>query len=193
MENASKALIMAAEILIGVMVISIGVYLFSTMGQYSANTAQGIEDAQIAQFNTQFLKFYGEIGTGEEGQEVVEPIRCTIHDIVGLANLAKKENEQNGFTAQNGYEDGFDISSNPEDNSNYYVQIELDIPGKREKNLELLSQQELVDLVQEYSIVISQNSTTGNQQADIKYFKCTEVGISNVTRRVDYMKFVEFE
>ena len=110
MENASKALIMAAEILIGVMVISIGVYLFSTMGQYSANTAQGIEDAQIAQFNTQFLQFYGEIGTGEEGQEVIEPIRCTIHDIVGLANLAKKENEQNGFTAQNGYEDGFDIS-----------------------------------------------------------------------------------
>ncbi len=189
MENASKALIMAAEILIGVMVISIGVYLFSTMGQYSANTAQGIEEAQIAQFNTQFLQFYGKIGTGEEGQEVIEPIRCTIHDIVGLANLAKKENEQNGFTAQNGYEDGFDISSNPEDNSNYYIQIELDIPGNRKKNLELLSQQELVDLVKQYSITISQNPTS----ADVKYFKCTEVGISNVTRRVDYMKFVEFE
>ena len=39
MENASKALIMAAEILVGVMIISIGVYLFNTLGQYSADTA----------------------------------------------------------------------------------------------------------------------------------------------------------
>ena len=56
MENASKALIMAAEILIGVMIISIGVYLFSTMGEYSADTTAQMQEAQINQFNNQFLK-----------------------------------------------------------------------------------------------------------------------------------------
>ena len=40
MENASKALIMAAEVLIGVMIISIGVYLFNVFGQYSADNTK---------------------------------------------------------------------------------------------------------------------------------------------------------
>ena len=57
MENASKALIMAAEILIGVMIISIGVYLFNTLGQYSAETTAEMEETQQAQFNNQFLKY----------------------------------------------------------------------------------------------------------------------------------------
>ena len=35
MENASKALIMAASVLLGVMIISFAVYLFSTFGSYS--------------------------------------------------------------------------------------------------------------------------------------------------------------
>ena len=36
MENASKALIMAASVLLGVMIISFAVYLFSTFGIYFA-------------------------------------------------------------------------------------------------------------------------------------------------------------
>ena len=57
MENASKALIMAAEILVGVLIISIAVYLIMTMGEYSANTTSRMEDAQITQFNQQFLQY----------------------------------------------------------------------------------------------------------------------------------------
>ena len=37
MENASKALIMAASVLLGVMIISFAVYLFSTFGSYSSS------------------------------------------------------------------------------------------------------------------------------------------------------------
>ena len=59
MENASKALIMAAEILIGVIIISIGVFLFSSLGKYSADITADLEETQIAKFNEQFLKFYG--------------------------------------------------------------------------------------------------------------------------------------
>ena len=91
MENASKALIMAGEILIGIMIVSIAVYLFNMMGEYSRNTNKTIEDSQIAQFNSQFLKYYGSI-TDNNGN--TEPIKCTIHDIVSLANLANKNNEE---------------------------------------------------------------------------------------------------
>ena len=94
MENASKALIMAAEILIGVMIISAGVYLFNTFGRYSADATKKIEQAQIDTFNDQFLKYYGSVTKYDETKQkdVVEPVKCTIHDIVNLANLAKKNN-----------------------------------------------------------------------------------------------------
>ena len=37
MENASRAFIMAAGVLLGVLILSLGIYLFSIFGQYSAN------------------------------------------------------------------------------------------------------------------------------------------------------------
>ncbi len=95
MENASKALIMAGEILLGVMLISIAVYAFNHFGGYSKETNQKIEDVQIAEFNQQFLKFYGQTEyPGELGNMEKDYIRCTIHDIVSLANLAKKNNTE---------------------------------------------------------------------------------------------------
>ena len=187
MENASKALIMAAEILLGVMIISIGVFLFNTMGQYSDETSDQIEQAQLEQFNNQFLKYYGNTSTNEGGTET---IRCTIHDIVNLANLASMYNSQNGFEVAE------DISDDPSNNSLYYIQIDLQIQGvqsSRFKNLETKEQDELIDdLMKVYNLTIADNNGDGKKEAEIKYFRCSEAVISNVTQRVCYMKFVEY-
>lgn len=163
MENASKALIMAAEILLGVMIISVGVYLFNTLGNYSAETTKKIEEAQIDQFNNQFLKYYNK--------------KCTIHDIVDLANLARKINEENGFsTAQ--------TVTDYENYPNIYVQIDL---GKDKKNLESWRQDKLITLIKENDII-----EDVSEYPVIKYFYCKDQpGISNITKRVNYMKFVE--
>lgn len=171
MENASKALIMAAEILIGIMIISIGVYLFNIIGKYSAETTAKMEETQIEQFNAQFLKFYGTSST--EGNDP-EPIRCTIHDIVGLANLAKKTNESNGF-----YEE-----QEPSDNL-YYIQIALG----NEAHLENFEQNDLIDLVKKNDVKIIENQMT--YKAEKKYFKCTVANIGKNTKVINYMKFVE--
>ena len=193
MENASKALIMAAEILIGVMIISIGVYLFNSMGEFSSDTSKKIEDARLAQFNNQFLKFYGTVITEENGRQKVEPVKCTIHDIIALANLARKENEQNGFNERNGYEDGIDISSDAENNSYYYIQIDLKFDGTTYKNIETMNQEELIKILKENDIVVN-TTEEGEDEIETKYFKCeSEPIISNITNRVDYMKFVEFK
>ena len=178
MENASKALIMAAEILIGVMIISIGVYLFNTMGEYSAETTAEIEATQIATFNQQFYKYYGTTGLDNGGN--IEPIRCTIHDIVGLANLANKLNIQNGIQ---------DVGQ--ASNSTSYIQIDVKIGTHTYKNLEAMSQSELIQLVKDISIVYT--NTGSGTTAETKYFKCTEEpGINTNTKLVNYMKFVEF-
>ena len=177
MENASKALIMAAEILVGVMIISIGVYLFNTLGQYSADTAQDMEQAQIDSFNEQFLRYYG-MSAAE--REELSPIKSTMHDIVGLANLAAKINAQNGFT-----------EIEPVSDNSSYIQIDVKIGTKTYKNLEAYSQDELVNLVKNYSIVYSTDST-GSTVAETKYYKVPEQPtIGKYTKLVNYVKFVE--
>ena len=177
MENASKALIMGAEILIGIMIISIGVYLFNTLGSYSAETAKKMEDAQIAQFNNQFLKYYGTVSTQKGDKIEQEFIKCTIHDIIDLANLARKINEESGFTTVQKITDY-------ENYPNIYVQIDL---GKDKKNLESWPQEDLLNLIKNNDITEDING-----EPIPKYFYCKEEPkISNITKRVNYMKFVE--
>ena len=99
MENASKALIMAAGVIVGVLIISIGVYLFSTYAEYSSDAYETMEAAQIDQFNSQFLKYYGNTLTKYTDANKNEyrketPILCTAHDIVSLATLAAQNNKQ---------------------------------------------------------------------------------------------------
>ncbi len=111
MENASNALIIAGGVLIGILIISTGVYLFSAYAQYSSNSYQKIENAKIEQFNSQFLKYYenataSHIDANGKGHTITKyidangneytketPILCTIHDIISLANLAKQNNK----------------------------------------------------------------------------------------------------
>lgn len=97
MENASKALIMSAGILIGIIILSIAVYLFTAFGSSSRDIQQQVDSRVLAEFNNNFLKYQG----SEE---------CTIHDIVNLAKFAKKANEQ------------MDVR----ENSEFYIHVNLE-------------------------------------------------------------------
>lgn len=88
MENASKALIMAAGVLIGISVLSLAVYLFASFGTTAAETNKQIEQNQLNQFNSQFTSYKGKTD-------------LTIHDIITVANLAKEINKNNGVTDSN--------------------------------------------------------------------------------------------
>lgn len=90
MENASKALLMSASILIGVIIISIAVYLFTAFGGTSKEIQQQVDARVIEEFNNNFLKYQGNI-------------RCTIHDIVNLAKFAQKTNEQMDINSSNDF------------------------------------------------------------------------------------------
>ena len=173
MEDASKALIMAAEILIGVMIISAGVYLFNIFGDYSADSTKKIEQAQIDTFNDQFLKYYS--GTTATDGTSGTIIKCTIHDIVNLANLAKKNNTELGLENESGYAS----------NTRY---IQIDIKGSRSKNLEKKKEEDLTKLIKDNDLAKDKDS---NITAKTKYYKCIECKINENTKYVNYMKFVE--
>lgn len=84
MENASKALIMAAGVLIGLMVLTFFVYLFSTFGASTAQMEDKINQDQLNQFNSQFTSY--------EGKEL------TIYDVITVANLATNNNIAYSYT-----------------------------------------------------------------------------------------------
>ena len=84
MENASNALLMAAGILISVMLISLGTYLFMTFGNYSKSINDNLGQKEKQEFNSQFTKY--------ETSEIGE--KCTAYDIVTIINLAKDSNEK---------------------------------------------------------------------------------------------------
>ena len=157
MENASKALIMAAGVLLGVMVISLGTYLFSVFGGSSREISGQIEQNKISEFIVQFTKYLG-----------IETLR--VHDVVNIANLAMENNK-------NYYGNDFNILKNSK-NEPFYIQVKLENSGSYStSNLEL-NENKFEDFIKEYSLKISGNTTTPI------YFKCTSVEINPNTKFV---------
>lgn len=83
MENASKALIIAAEILIGVLLLTLMVFMFHAMGTFSKTVDDNIETKNVSEFNINFEKYRGKSD-------------ITVQDIVSMGNLAKQYNEKMG-------------------------------------------------------------------------------------------------
>lgn len=81
MENASKALLMAAGVLIGVLILSLAVFLFINFGEQAEQIHGEITSNQLTQFNAQFNVY--------EGRRDV-----TIYQIVTIANLAYENNQK---------------------------------------------------------------------------------------------------
>lgn len=79
MENASKALIMATEILLGIILISIFVLIYYAWSNFSGNINSKIEDTKVNEFNTQFVSYNGRTD-------------LTAHDIVSIVSLANEYN-----------------------------------------------------------------------------------------------------
>ena len=60
MDNASKALVMVGAILISVMLISLGVFLFTYARDNAESTTRMMDATMVSSFNEQFLSFCGD-------------------------------------------------------------------------------------------------------------------------------------
>lgn len=83
MENASKALLISGGILIAMLVISIGVYLFANYGDMGSSYDQNMQATEIQKFNVNFTKF--------EGRSDI-----TIQEIITLVKFAMSYEEETG-------------------------------------------------------------------------------------------------
>ena len=169
MENATRAFIMAAGVLLGVLILSLGIYLFSIFGQYSANAYETMEKNQITQFNSQFFKYYGNTTynyVNENGKEetVTNPIKCTAHDIISIVNLAQQNNTEFEL-----------INEEKASDQTRYIQVDIG-KNKKNQNIEKWSETVKIDFLKE-------NAN--------KNYKCSAVLTNSVTKRVNYIRFEE--
>ena len=142
------------------MIISIAVYLFTSLGNTSSEIYSKVEQTKIDKFNSQFLKYY-RLDT------------CTAHDIVSIANLAKNSNEY--YELEEGSE------------YNYYVNVSvkgyIDSKGSKneEDNFEKLDDAKYTEFIK--------NNSTNEEKSEIKYFTCKKISQSNITGRVYQITF----
>lgn len=167
MENASKALIMAAGVLIGIMILSIAVYLFATFGATSADVHQQNEANRVNQFNTQFTSYEGKINT--------------IYDVITAANLATTNNEEYELLKVSG------ILNNPS-YPDFYVQVYL----RNDDYMQTIEGGFESPTTADYNAIIANdtNKITTNSENKLDTYTCTTY-ISNVTQRVYRVDFIK--
>ena len=78
MENASKALLMAGGVLIGMLILTLMVTLFMSSKEFSDKYDQTKKEEAIQQFNVNFTKYLGH--------------ELTIHQVVTICNFADMNN-----------------------------------------------------------------------------------------------------
>lgn len=142
MENASKALLMAASMLIGVAILSLAVYLFTYFSGSVNEMNKQIDEGQLEQFNNQFTSYEAKGKT------------LTIYDIITVTNLAKENNTY--YQLEEASDNNFYISVNF--NSKYNMEKEDDLT-KMLTNLEEL-------------IEIEDNEITGQKVKQLKKYEC---------------------
>ena len=169
MENASKALIMAAGVLIGVLILSLAVYLFTTFGATSAELHRQNDANRINQFNTQFTSYEAKQG-------------ITIYDVITIANLATENNiyyelpKVQGVISNNNY---------PE----FYVQVNLK-NDKYNGPIEKAYDQNTINNKTNYDEIILNDTQKITENTSLKEYNC-KTYTSNITQRVYRVDFTE--
>lgn len=172
MENATKALLIAAGVLMGMMILSLGVALFYSLNGYIEDTQQTMEENSLSRFNTQFFK-YVNMQPDEHGV-LQETFKLTIQDIITVANLAYENNKQLGIP------DAVDESIYNENNDYVTVNATLHAEDGSTQTIKHLEQKVDTDVAEWLSTYIS----------DIGYECATsDIKISETTGRVYEINF----
>lgn len=83
MENATNGLMMAGSVLIGIIVLSLFVYMFSSMGNITKEFEANMSEQSIRKFNEPFEKYIGRTD-------------LNTHDLLTIVNLKKQKDEEAG-------------------------------------------------------------------------------------------------
>lgn len=166
MENASRALIMAAGVLVGVLLLSLAVYLFTIFGNFGSEMTTQMNEKNLSEFNAQFTRYESYQDENGKWQNT-----CRAQDVVTIANLAKENNNKYEYTvsdANTGY---------------YYVKVIVKTGHKTRENFEIASLDDYTSFLKDYS---------GNVQDgayNVTHFKCINIKLNQNSQRVCSVTF----
>lgn len=107
MENASKALLMAGGVLIGILVLSLIAYLFIYFGSQSQDFRDTMNQKQLTKYNAQYIIYDGRSN-------------LTIYDVVTAINIAFENNVKHMYDSNY--------------NTEYFVSVKVDNIEKANPN-----------------------------------------------------------
>lgn len=143
MENATKAMLIAAGVLIGVMIISLGVALFAELDTYVQSSQEQIRFNEQNSFNTKFTKYIRD--------------DLTIQDIITVANLANENNNSyNATETERGNQGAL------------YVTVYLETEDDPREPIESNIQERMVEL-----LTVNKEKTYKCEDTDVKYSEKT--------------------
>ena len=94
MENASKALLIAGQVLIAILLLTLLSYLFTKMHENTVAIQEKMNLNEKMEFNQQFLVYDGiqdrVIGKTDDGEDIYGAL--TAQDVASIINLAKSNN-----------------------------------------------------------------------------------------------------
>lgn len=128
MENATKALIIVAGVLIGIMILSVGVTLYTSLGSYIDSYQKEIDERAIHRFNEQFTRYIN-----AENASADTKFTLTIQDVVTVASIAYQNNQKYQLDEYK--------------NDNYYVTVKI----PREGNVEKAINENAAELLKKYT------------------------------------------
>lgn len=162
MENASKALIMAASVLIGIMILTLAAYLFTSFSGRAREVEQQLADDQLNKFNSQFTTYEGKAG-------------ITIYDVISVAQLATSINKAN------------ELSKNDDSNdtSSYYVKVKLE-----NSYIEYGTENNNNDEIQKNYTEIIKNELEQMSVGKLPNYNCS-VSYNSITGRVNEVIFTK--
>ena len=85
MENATKALLIAAAVLVAILIISIGLIIYNRASE-TVNTAGDLSEYQIQQFNSKFTEYEG---TNVSGADVNALLKTVFNHNISQNDLTK--------------------------------------------------------------------------------------------------------
>ena len=120
MENASKALLIAAGTLIGIIILSMIAVFSNIFGNYAREYIGQMQDEKILAFNAQFSQY--------ENREV------TAQDVLSIINLVEEWNDNSeekititGNINQNNFKNYTQLKKDVMENDNGYAKYEMSI------------------------------------------------------------------
>ena len=121
MENASKALIIAGAILLAILLISLGIMIYSQAQDTVSDS--GMDQAAVTAFNNQFLKYEGNI-KGTMAKSMIQEVLATNAESANNDNIQVTVNSEDS-----------PITSNITNTNTYNVELEYDTASGRVKNI----------------------------------------------------------